>query len=78
MIKIRHSTGRAQHTFFLFIYIWFYVIIKVISFFRRDNKDNCMKNKLSHLMLEDIFALFFVFKYTVHFYKIELIKLSLL
>lgn len=62
MIKIRHSIGRAQHALLLLVYVLFYVIKKVISFFGRDNKDNCMKNKLPHIMLEDIFALFFVFK----------------
>lgn len=75
MIKIRHSTGKAQHALFLFIYILFNVIIKVISFSGRDNKDNCMKNKLPHLTLEGNFSLFFfVFKFTVHFHKIKLIK----
>lgn len=72
MLKIRPSTGRAQHA--LLVYILFYVIKKVISSFGRDNKDNCMRNKLLHIVLEAIFAPFFVFKHTVHFHKIELIN----
>ena len=59
MIEIRHSAGRAQRTIYFLIYILFYVSIRVIIFFGRDNKDNHMKNKLWYVMVRDIVAILF-------------------
>lgn len=53
---------------FFFILKLFYVGIRII-FFGLNNKGNGMKNKLPHVILEDIFTIFFLFLNTQLIFK---------